>query len=293
MFISSFTECVRQSFPFSAISFSSNIECNNSPYEGCTFNPPRESFSLTTSASFTSCTFTGLTSNSNGGAIAFVNNIHGVLNLLSCIFIQCRCNVAAGNNNLGGGSVCVNSPSTLYAYSCIFIGCTTPGFGGGIFAERECVYSTVILCTFVSCSAEIGGGMSIFFGPSSRTSSCRFISCNADYVGGGVYHDCLTDDRSFLLTDSFFKDNSAHYESYSDRYVHRGGGAFEDYRSASYNSQYFFSFFTGNSAPKGVGNDISIHTKVLTLNNIIYCITTAKDNSLWNTQYEGYEDWLP
>ena len=108
-----------------------------------------------------------------------------------------------------------------------------------------------------------------------------------------MYHDSDRTTSTLTLTDDLFANNRAEYNNNSDSYNYRGGGAFEEYRASSYTSRYYFSFFTRNTAPKGVGNDISIHTKSLPLSNIIHCFTTRAQYSLWNTKYKTYETWLP
>ena len=130
-------------------------------------------------------------------------------------------------------------------------------------------------------------------GHASFLHSCRFISCKALQSGGGFYHNSNITSSSLTVTESFFTNNVAEYVNDTDPSYTRGGGAFEDYRYVSYTSQYSFSFFSGNTAPNGVGNDISIHTTILSLNNIIHCVSKAQTDSFWNTKYEGYDDWLP
>ena len=163
--------------------------------------------------------------------------------------------------------------------STTFIECTTTNFGGGILAERECKSSFVCWCSFIDCSAFYGGGLMTYFGPYSQLSSSRFISCAASQTGGGMYHEGNSPDY-IILRDSLFTDNHAYYAEYRDNT--RGGGAFEDYRSHNYDSTYSFSFFTGNTAPTGVGNDISIHDNKLDAEHIIHCFTTASSDSFWN-----------
>ena len=123
-----------------------------------------------------------------------------------------------------------------------------------------------------------------YLGPSSSLSSSSFFSCAAS-VGGGMYHDSYTDSGSLAISDSLFEDCHASYTP------NRGGGAIEDYKSHTYNSQYSYSFFTQNSAT-GVGYDISVIGSPLRESSLIHCFTTTAKNFFWNTNYAGYEDWL-
>ena len=92
------------------------------------------------------------------------------------------------------------------------------------------------------------------YGPTSAISSCSFLSCKAGYSGGSFYHDSSDPNNYVTISDSLFALNTA--ETRTER--NRGGGEFEDYRQEKYTSKYLFSFFTGNKAPEGNGNDISI-----------------------------------
>ena len=270
---------------FPSFSTSYNEDCSGPDYEECKFTTPHL-IPSSSSTSFTSCTFASLTANGNGGAIALENGNSGSLDILYCTFTECSSNVGVNINSLGGGAICINSPSQFYAYSSTFLECTTPSFGGGVFAQRDCEYSTVIQCNFLSCRGHHGGGLNVFFGPSSFTSSCRFICCTADYVGGGMYHDCMYEDRYLALTNSLFKGNTANCNG------DRGGGGFEDYHQTPYKSHYYFSFFTGNQALSECGHDISIIVSGFPAENITRCFTTTSRKSF---HYAGTYpvDWLP
>ena len=130
-------------------------------------------------------------------------------------------------------------------------------------------------------------------GPASLISASSFISSTVPRSGGAVYHNSNDESDALTTSDCLFTNNQALYVNGSDDYTPRGGGAFEDFRGVPYTSKYSFSFFSRNSAPKGVGNDISIHDNKLDINNIQHCFTTNPTNSLWNTKYQGYEKWLP
>ena len=270
----------------SSTSLSLNEDCTGPDYKECTFSTPHITPS-SSSASFTSCTFASLTANGNGGAIYSASS--GTLSIISSLFTHCSTTVGIAMYN-GGGAVCVESPSFICT-SNLFLSCSSHYCGGAILAERSCASSDISLCTFINCKGSHGGGLMTFLGPSSYVSSTCFISCIGEYVGGGIYHDSFTNVQHCIINCLFTK-NSAKYGNSSDSYQTRGGGAFEDFRSFNYTSQYSFSFFSRNTAPTGVGDDISIYCYELCTENIFYCFTTNIKHSLWNKQYEDYEDWL-
>ena len=279
-------------YPYFTSQLSTNTQsCDESPYEGCSFTQdyrPSSSASL-----FTVCTFNGLSAADCGGAISFVSG--DSLTLDQCTFQLCYTTNALVDWN-GGGAVLMKCGSFFSAHSCTFIKCSTSSYGGGIVAEDRCESSTVSYCSFISCTAGYGGGLMTFCGPTSSVSSSRFILCTSSRSGGGMYHNSNLDSDFLSLSDSLFISNSAEFHNGSGSQNIRGGGAFEDYRSNTYTSQYSFSFFFGNTAPNGVGNDISINTNILSLNNIIHCFTTTTENSFCNSgSYQTTEglDWLP
>ena len=258
----------------------SNNECSGPSYTHCTFTQTTRP-ELFTDSAFTSCTFTSLSSNSNGGVIHFT--FTGTLTITSCTFTECNNNVPRADY-FGGGCVCIDSGS-LVSRSNAFISCTSGGFSAGLLAQSNCESSDVSLCTFINCHAYHGAGLMTFYGPTSSLSSSRFFSCDA-VVGGALYHDCKTVSGSLSIADSLFKECHASFTS------NRGGGAIEDFRSSGYSSKYQFSFFTHNTS-SGVGYDISIIATPLSEESFVYCFTTTQTNALWNTQYDTSNDWLP
>ena len=126
-----------------------------------------------------------------------------------------------------------------------------------------------------------------WMGPTSSVSSSRFICCMALVSGGGLYHDGYNSD-TICISDSLFTNNKAN----SNTDGTRGGGAFEDYRTYLYTSKYSFSLFTGNTAPSGVGNDISVILTALSGSPITHCFTTTRTKSFWNKN-SYVNNWLP
>ena len=284
---SSFTECVRKKALNNPISnvYPTYKNCinNNGTITSCEGPDILSGRVISSSATFISCTFTSLTSSESGGAISFT---HGdTLSVDQCAFTDCTSTHSVQHYE-GGGGVFSNCGSLLSVTSSTFIRCTAVSFGGGVLATKDCNHATVSLCNFFTCSANHGGGLNLFFGPSSSISSSCFFSCTADAVGGGLYHDSKTS-CYITLSDLLFTGNTANNNG------DRGGGGFEDYRSlTSYPISISFSFFKGNRAPKGVGNDVSICHRALGRNDIIHCFTATASNSFWNTHYNNLE-WLP
>ena len=137
----------------------------------------------------------------------------------------------------------------------------------------------------MKCRACVGAGLMTYKGTVSSVVSCFFISGTGTETGGGLYHDGAGTSDSIYISDSFFATNTACSDD------NRGGGAFEDFRSYDYSSRYSFSFFTGNVAENGQGNDIAIEYISLSSDALKYCVTTS-DNSLWNVN--GHPNhWLP
>ena len=239
------------------------------------------------SAIFSSCFFTSLSSAESGGAISF--NYGDSLTIQDCFFTSCS-STAGINDCSGGGAVHSNTGSKFNLFSSLFNSCSAVAYGGCVFVQRECESSTVSFCTFINSTAAAAGGLITYMGPSSSLSSSRFISCTASQSGGGLYHDSEIQSSDFTLSDSLFVGNNANYNGL------RGGGACEDYRSNSYSSHYFFSFFTRNTAPFGNGNDISVQLYSFSESNVTHCFTTRLTDSFWNCgSYHTTEgkNWLP
>ena len=286
---SSFTHCVRKHNPHYLASSSNTYGVTDDLHwwmdELFSDNTKKPISSSSTEGdySFTSCTFTTLTSDSNGGAIFF--SLSGTLTISSSIFELCS-NIVPENLFEGGGAVCVQT-GYLIAHRNIFILCTTPYLGGGLLVQSDCVSSIVSLSTFISCKAGHGGGLTTYWGPKSLVSSSRFISCIASISGGGIYHNSGSTESFLTISNSLFKDNNAQTK---DSNV-RGGGAFEDYRSSEYQSEYSFLFCSGNKASSGKGNDISVQWNKVTESSFIHSFTLEISTSFWNNN--SHIDWLP
>ena len=270
-------------------SYSSNNNCYSTPYEGCSFTGTHLTPSST--ATFHTCIFTSLSSTDSGGAISFTSG--DSLSIEDCIFTSCY-NIVTPSDFDGGGAIHVTAACTLTITSSLFIECNTPCYGGAVHAQRACKSLEVLYSTFFDCYAGYGGGMTTYCGPSSSVVSSRFILCKSLSTGGGIFHNSLQTYSHLTVSDDLFTNNRADY--LTDQYLNRGGGGFEDYRGRAYTSRYSFSFFHMNSAPTGVGNDISIHENKLDANNIKHCFTTRATDSFWNNgtyTKSNTENWLP
>ena len=279
---SSFTECERKYSLYTLSSFPSNNNCYSSPYKECQFSPHSQEPSLSTAfVTFISCTFNDFIS-SSGAAICFTSG--DTLSVDQCSFTDCK-STHSFEHYEGAGGVLSNCGSLLSVTSSTFISCVSESFGGGVLATKDCKYATVSLCSFFTCTANHGGGVSVFFGPSSSVSSCRFLCCTADAIGGGLYHDSKTP-CFFTASNLLFTENTANYNG------DRGGGGFEDRRNSDYSITISFFFFNDNKAPSGVGNDLSMHYIPLIGNDILHCFTTTSSRSFWNKDSHD-TNWLP
>ena len=251
-------------------------------------NTTRNSLKVGQSHSLHSSTFTSISSSdvASGGVLYLHSDDESEstsLMVTNCIFHTCN-STATSQGVYGGGAIYIDCGFVSITHT-LFFCCSSAFYGGAIYVYNNCQSSTILHCSFIACHTEHGGAVMTHMGPSSSISSSRFISCSADYVAGGFYHNSNTTASTLTLSDSLFSYNCARYEG------NRGGGAFEDRRDFSYISKYSFAFFTGNRAPSGVGNDISIGCKMLETNNIIHCFTTTKEHSLWNVD-DYVTDWL-
>ena len=114
---SSFTECVRK---HSSSQIFNSQSCTISPYTNCTFAQTSRP-TISSSATFTSCTFTSLSSNpGNGGAISFQNQASGTLTVISCNFYSCKC-TATGSIEDGGGAIFAHTVSKVEVSSSLFV----------------------------------------------------------------------------------------------------------------------------------------------------------------------------
>ena len=284
---SSFTECMRNK-----LTHIQHLLSN-----GC---PPSESSSICEnhsfsrddhqtpnfSSTFSQCTFSECSSSDSGGAICFQSG--GTNSVLSCSFSHCTTSVDYTWYS-GGGAVFSNYSSLLSVTSSLFISCSAvKSFGGAVLGTWNCASTVVSLCTFIKCDSTHGGGLSTHFNTSGEISSSRFISCGASYYGAGIYNNNYQQ-FPFSVSNCLFTNNRANSTNDNSR----GGGGFEDYRSYSYSSKYSFSFFTGNVAPHGVGNDISIKSYALSQSSITYCFSTTKENAFYNAGSQITPDWLP
>ena len=257
--------------------------CTASPYKECIYNPTNKvPSSLSSSYSFISCSFTSLTSPVSGGAVAFTCG--STNSLTDCTFNLCSTSVSA-DTYTGGGAV-FSSSGTLSAISCTFLSCSSSCFGGGLFGTKDGISTSAFECVFVECTAEYsGGGICTHYGSSSDVFSSRFLSCECMHCGGGVYHNNEAG-YPIKISGSLFRKNVAKWSAGS-----RGGGAFEDCKTGTYQTHLLFSFFTLNTAPNGVGNDMSVINKLFDTNNILDCFTTTTFHSFWN--HDNYIDnWL-
>ena len=274
---------------------------SNAVVSGCTthsgipcVNTTRNILKYGTHHTITSCEFTGIsTPLQSGGAIY----LHGddssdstTLYVDHCVFQSCSTTGDHGDQT-GGGAVYTDCGSLLSISSSIFIHCSTNSYGGAVYAQKKCKSAVLSSCTFRDCSALTGGSFMTYIGPANTVSSSHFIFSAALWVGGGLYHAHEYSSGFLSLSNCLFTRNIAHYTNDSDLYVYRGGGGFEDGHVGTYKTECLFSFFTANSAPNGVGEDISVVSSPLSRSPLTHCLTTSS-LSFWN-QNAYTNNWLP
>ena len=262
-----------------------NEDCTGPDYEECAFTTPH--LTQSSSASFFFCTFKELTSGSSGGEIYFTSG--SSLSIEHCTFMDCS-NSIGNDGNSGGGAIDVNAPASLTLTSTLFLGCHTPAYGGAVFVHGGSETTTVSFCVFINCQALHGGGLMTFFWPLSVVSSSHFISCTGRISGGGFYHDSDRASSSLSVSDCLFAHSTAEIDNDSRPY--RGGGGFENFRTADYPSKYSFSFFHGNIDKRGNGHDITSNLNRLAEGSIVHCFTTTAINSFCNVG-DNETNWLP
>ena len=151
--------------------FSSSNNCDGPFYEGCSFTQTyRPSPSTTTT--FTSCTFTRLISDDNGGAVYFTSGDSHSVN--DCTFTGCSSSISFNDYNGGGGVF--SSSGTLSVSTTVFISCSAQSLGGAIFGTAGCSSIVVAESTFLCCSCEnSGGAVCLHLGPTGEVSSSCFL----------------------------------------------------------------------------------------------------------------------
>ena len=198
----------------------SNADCTSPSYEGCLFDVSQPlPTPLSSSASFSQCTFIKLTSSTNGGAISFTSDSPHTVR--ECFFRECS-TVSYVNWQSGGGAVS-SSAGSLSVYSSTFISCDTPGFGGAVLGTSNSVLIDVSQCLVFGClGGYCGGGISAHYSSAADISSCRFLLCECNEYGGGYYHNNNIT-LPLKVSNSLFRKNTAKKNS-----GNRGGGGLED-----------------------------------------------------------------
>jgi len=131
-------------------------------------------------------------------------------------------------------------------------------YGGGVYNDH-CT-STLTNCTFISNTAEHGGGMYGCSSLSATLASCRFVG-NVANGGGGITND---QSNKPIFIDCIFIGNMAH---------HGGGGMYNNRHSSPILTN---CRFVGNSADHGGGmaND---HDSMAALNNCAFSGNLARN----------------
>ena len=287
---SSYSECVRKdtynSLSNEAVTYTKCINDNGtiSLCEGTIMATGKQTVSESTT--FTSCTFTSLSSTESGGAISCrVSNTK--LSLFLCIFDHCS---STGE----GGAIVVNGITELSVGSSTFFSCvgrhiTGDYSGGGGIMIRNLV-GTVSLDSscFISCNTTSdGGAISIYsctltsMEETICSKSNRFISCHSVPGGnspaGGGCHDSVSD-RVLGILNCLFTSCTTTFSS---------GAVYMD-KPATLPYPVMFSFFCNNYG-KNDGNDVYFGTTP-SKSPLLYCFSTTQNNRIHPTGHDN--NWL-
>ena len=253
----------------SSIPLSLNEDCTAPDYKECNITTPH--LTPSSSVSFTSCTFTHLTSNKNGGAICFHDKSPGSLTVSECYFDTCI------TDSVSGGAIYVDSISSIDVQLSVFIRCKcmtsdNNDGGGGIYIINIFVKPSVSLCDFLDCySKEDGGALDIQNSYSQQqnvltVSNCRFISNSAfagfENVGGGV---CNWGNNPVVgVTNCLFSHNLARG---------RAGGLFLEF-TKPVSRIIRFSMFVDNKSENNDGHDVNICSSIPD-EPFFFCLSTT------------------
>ena len=185
--------------------------CSEPLFEGCSFTHNHRPTLSDTTTKFISCTFSGLTSTADGGAISCTGSNKHLL-IKKCTLTSC-----VSSSGFGGGIYAASISLFLVETTC-FVSCNSINKdGGGVYFSSGICFPLLSETSFISCSAQTffsdtdgvddGGGVCISCSfPSSQLhhiiKSCRFISCRCYDYGGGGY--IITSSSIIGCTDSVF-----------------------------------------------------------------------------------------
>ena len=277
--------------PFS----SSNSNCDDPFYEGCTFTQSNRPTLSGTTTSFLSCTFSSLTSTDDGGAISCAGN-QKQLCIKQCSFISC-----VSSSGFGGGIYAEDS-SSFFVEKSVLIDCnSTEKRGGGIYFTSAISFPVVSDAMFISCFASnesgsvyrVNDGGGIYFTPSLSSTqlhyilrSCRFISCGSYNVVGGCqsYYDSAVLGCTGSLFSSCKSSNAGAL-----------GISLKQAEANFFVSFCFFNSNVGTSTPTDI--TINRYAGSFSKSPIIQSLSTkSKDNSIRTCiNWDDYQspNWLP
>ena len=191
---SSFIEHMRKPLYYGFSSSSSDNACTSPSYEGCSFTNPNH-LTPYTDTTFTSCNFTNLVSDSDGGAIFCTGNRK--LYIEECSFEEC---ISSSGH---GGAIYVDGASSFTSKKTLFTNCNSTNMrGGAIYFTSSRSVPFLFETSFISCysrmtpdipnSNDDGGSIFLYSTLSSESlldifESCRFIDSHCNGWGGGGY----------------------------------------------------------------------------------------------------------
>ena len=196
-FNTTFTRCTRTNTDYTGSQFS-RIELPSSSH------------------TFTSCTFSDITSTSTGGAL-HCNGTSATISITItfCSFTNCSCNSTQSSGEFSGGAMYFIGLHTCILLSSNMTDCSSSYAGGAIDLDGISPCTCVKDCAFTNCTADYGGGVCLY--NCNATSAdcpgnasigtvcgCNFTSCSASkYSGGGLrlYNDGEITIRNCIFTE--------------------------------------------------------------------------------------------
>ena len=151
--------------------------------------------------------FVNCSSGGDGGAIYFSGSGSSVS---ACSFVNCSSGGDGGAIYFSGGAKSVNG--------CSFVNCSSGSDddGGAIYF---CDSGIIGNCSFVTCSANMGGAICFRGSGFANVSACSFVGCSATVDGGAIYisskssvNYCIFDNNKAVNGIDIFGDYSGNYD---------------------------------------------------------------------------------
>ena len=281
---SSFTECVRKSYPFIFPIHSYSNEDYTGPI------PYRTELSET--STFTSCTFNS--EGPSGGAISFTGS-GASLTVTDSLFN--KCNATTGN---GGAIYCHNCGKvSIQTSSLIECSALEYSLGGGIFIEGASVLPEITTNNFISCTGgEDTGGVDLRRvtgdndGANLPVRECRFIGCVAyGKMADTTANNADSGGLEFWLNDFTLGISESIFLKCESKF--RAGAVGLVLNSSRFDYVIRYCFFSENTAQKGNNVLVEFVDSTESLWDAVFLHSFTSDNDRSNSLVSTYDDsWI-